>query len=93
MEAAGVDGKAFNIGSGESWTAREAAERIARSLDCEFITPNLTGRHRAGDIRHCFADISLAREELGYEPQIALEKGLADLASWIESQQSTASAA
>ena len=44
----------------------------------------MTGEYRVGDIRHCFADIALARERLGYEPQVALEDGLVELAAWLE---------
>jgi dTDP-L-rhamnose 4-epimerase len=37
-----------------------------------------------GDIRHCIADISRAREALGYEPEVSLEAGLLDLVAWIK---------
>ena len=50
------------------------------------IEPELTGEYRAGDIRHCFADIALARETLGYEPQVALSDGMGELAAWLEGQ-------
>lgn len=46
--------------------------------------PELIGAARVGDIRHCFADVSLARELLGFEPQVALEDGLAELVEWLE---------
>jgi dTDP-L-rhamnose 4-epimerase len=46
----------------------------------------VTGKYRAGDIRHCFADITLARELLGYEPRVPLEAGMAELAAWLETQ-------
>jgi dTDP-L-rhamnose 4-epimerase len=39
-----------------------------------------------GDIRHCFADISLAREVLQYEPQVELSEGLRELSQWLEGQ-------
>lgn len=48
----------------------------------------LTGRYRPGDIRHCFADISLARRVLGYEPRVSLSEGLAELGAWLENQVS-----
>jgi dTDP-L-rhamnose 4-epimerase len=38
---------------------------------------------RAGDIRHCFADISKARTLLGFEPQHRLEDSLDELVGWI----------
>ena len=45
------------------------------------MRPEVTGQYRVGDIRHCFADITLAREMLGYRPRVSLEEGLVDLAS------------
>jgi dTDP-L-rhamnose 4-epimerase len=48
--------------------------------------PEVTGKFRAGDIRHCFADIAKARRLLGYEPQVELEDGMRELAGWLETQ-------
>lgn len=39
-----------------------------------------------GDIRHCFADITHAREVLGYDPQVTFEQGLSELAGWLQGQ-------
>jgi dTDP-L-rhamnose 4-epimerase len=39
-----------------------------------------------GDVRHCFADISLAGRVLNFEPRVRLEDGLAELVKWLESQ-------
>jgi dTDP-L-rhamnose 4-epimerase len=86
LEAPGAPGQAFNIGSGQSSTVREIANRLASVLDAEDIEPEITGSYRVGDIRHCFADISRARQALGYEPQIALEAGLMELADWLSGQ-------
>ncbi|MFB3881413.1 MAG: NAD-dependent epimerase/dehydratase family protein [Armatimonadota bacterium] len=51
------------------------------------LAPSLPGQHRAGDIRHCFADVTSARELLGFEAQVSLEQGLAELAPWLAGQQ------
>ena len=59
---------------------------MAKTLDREDIAPEITGKYRAGDIRHCFADITLAREVLGYAPQVSLEDGLKEIAVWLEGQ-------
>jgi dTDP-L-rhamnose 4-epimerase len=67
-------------------TVKEVAERTIRAIGRGDLQPELTGRYRFGDIRHCFADISLAREILGWEPQVSLEQGLTDLAGWLEGQ-------
>jgi dTDP-L-rhamnose 4-epimerase len=86
LERESAAGCAVNVGSGESITVREIAERLARVTDRTEVRPQVTGKYRVGDIRHCFADISLAREVLGYEPQIALDDGMAELADWLEGQ-------
>lgn len=78
--------RSFNIGSGRAYTVREVAERIARVLGKERITPEITGKYRVGDIRHCYADISLARDILGYEPRVTMQEGLAEMAEWLEGQ-------
>jgi dTDP-L-rhamnose 4-epimerase len=79
----------FNIGSGRSYTILEIAERIAKVLGKEYLKPEITGKYRVGDIRHCFADISSARVTLGYEPEVDLESGLEELAAWLEGQVAT----
>jgi len=86
LETKEADGQAFNISSGEAVTIKEVALQVIRSLGCGTMEPELTGRYRAGDIRHCFADISRARDILGWSPQISLERGIEDLASWLEGQ-------
>jgi nucleoside-diphosphate-sugar epimerase len=48
---------------------------------------------RAGDIRHCFADIALARQVLGYEPAVTLEDGLTELAEWLSDRKAEERAA
>jgi dTDP-L-rhamnose 4-epimerase len=82
-EAAGY---AINVGSGESIMVREIAERLARVTGRFDVEPEVTGEYRVGDIRHCFADIGLAREVLGYEPKVTLDDGMAELAEWLEGQ-------
>jgi dTDP-L-rhamnose 4-epimerase len=44
------------------------------------------GKYRAGDIRHCFADISRSRIELGFEPRMDWREGLEELAGWLAGQ-------
>jgi dTDP-L-rhamnose 4-epimerase len=76
----------FNIGSGCSYSIRELAIRMAAVMGKGYLQPEITGKYRVGDIRHCFADIERAREVLGYEPRVALEDGLRELAEWVEGQ-------
>jgi dTDP-L-rhamnose 4-epimerase len=83
LEAPGAAGHAINIGSGLSQTVREVAERLARTLGQSQLMPEATGRFRIGDIRHCFADLTLARDLLGYQPRIEFESGMLELAEWL----------
>jgi dTDP-L-rhamnose 4-epimerase len=86
LESPAAAGEVFNIGSGEPRTVRDIASRLARLLGKEELQPEITGKYRVGDIRHCYADIGKARKMLGYEPQVRLDDGLAELAAWLESQ-------
>lgn len=83
LDAPGAVGRALNIGSGQSRSVREVARALSRALGRGDIEPEITGKHRVGDIRHCFADISAARAALGYRPRVTLEEGLAELAEWL----------
>jgi dTDP-L-rhamnose 4-epimerase len=79
-------GKALNLGSGRAVSVREVASTLARVLGSD-LEPVVTGRCRVGDIRNCYADISLAREVLGYEPRVAFEEGMEELVAWLEGQE------
>lgn len=86
LESPDAPGEVFNIGSGRRYSIREITERISRVLGREEVQPCITGKYRAGDIRHCFADITRARDILGYEPSVSLEDGLDELADWLQGQ-------
>jgi dTDP-L-rhamnose 4-epimerase len=84
-KAPDVAGQCFNVGSGRNYTVLEVGQRLAEVLG-RNIKPEVTGKYRIGDIRHCFADITLTREMLGYEPKMLLEDSLIELAQWLEGQ-------
>ncbi len=86
MERAEANGHVINIGSGKPISIRDVAEILARSLGREF-EPVITHKYRAGDIRHCYADLSRARKLLGYEPQVSHAEGFLELAEWLASQE------
>ncbi len=85
LDSPAADGRVLNVGSGSSVTVLELAERLAAVMGVD-VRPEATGRYRVGDIRHCFADIALARELLGYEPQVTLEQGVPELVDWLAGQ-------
>lgn len=84
-------GKAFNVGSGQAVTVREVARTLASVMGSE-VEPEVTGKYRVGDIRNCYAEISLAREVLGYEPRVAFRAGMEELVGWLREQERPESA-
>jgi dTDP-L-rhamnose 4-epimerase len=86
LERPGIAGQVFNIGSGSHYSVRYIAEKLAGILGKQSLGADISGRFRVGDIRHCFADIRLARELLGYTPTIQLEDGLMEMAEWLSDQ-------
>ncbi len=86
LESPGARGETFNVGSGRPYTFWTVTDRLAAITRRQDLSPEVTGTSRVGDIRHCIADISRAREVLGYEPKVSLEAGLLDLVAWIEAE-------
>ena len=86
MESPQSDDQVINVGCGTPISIRQVAEILARSLKKD-VQPVITEKYRAGDIRHCYADITRARTLLGYEPQITHEEGFRELAEWLSEQE------
>jgi dTDP-L-rhamnose 4-epimerase len=83
MECPAAAGHVINIGSGHVYTIAGVAEMLAAAMGVPHVRPQILGKARSGDIRHCFADIGKARALLGYAPQRILEDSLDELAAWI----------
>jgi dTDP-L-rhamnose 4-epimerase len=83
LEEDGADGLAVNIGSGRSVTVLDLARQLGAVAGRE-LEPEITGESRVGDIRHCFADVRLGREALGYAAEVDLDSGISELAAWLE---------
>jgi dTDP-L-rhamnose 4-epimerase len=86
LETPEAAGKVFNVGSGNNYTISEIADRLAQVLGKDHLKAQITGKYRVGDIRHCYSDISLANEVLGFYPQVEFNSGLLELAEWLEGQ-------
>ena len=86
LEAPEAADEVFNVGSGRAYPIAEVADRMACALGKPHLRPEITGKYRAGDIRHCFADISKARRLLGYAPARDLEGELGAMAAWLGGQ-------
>ena len=80
-----IDHGVYNIGSGNPISILEVAEKLIALF--KFTgEPTITQTARPGDIRHCFADISRAAEELGYFPKANFDESLRELIAWVSSQ-------
>jgi UDP-glucose 4-epimerase len=79
----GIGGKVFNVGAGKQTTLNGLCAAIGKITGREFSAEHQPAR--AGDIVHSCADISRARAELGWEPKIGVEDGLAILIASLES--------
>jgi dTDP-L-rhamnose 4-epimerase len=85
LENKKADYEMFNVGSGKPTSVLQIAETFAK-LYGKKIKPEIKNKFRAGDIRHCFADITKIKK-LGYKPTVAFERGMADLVAWGRAQE------
>jgi UDP-glucose 4-epimerase len=79
-EASGVSGRVYNVGTGRSITLLDLVAALNRLLGTD-LAPAF-GPTRAGDVRYSRADISRARRDLGYDPAVSFEDGLAETLRW-----------
>ena len=89
-EAPSVSGKVFNVGVGGRVSLNEVVRALGKisgkTLETKYEPP------RDGDIRDSQADITQARELLGYEPQVSFEEGLSRTYEWYRATQTRAPA-
>ncbi|MBI3650446.1 MAG: NAD-dependent epimerase/dehydratase family protein [Acidobacteria bacterium] len=88
LQAEAADYQAINVGTGRATSIKQVAHLLAEGLG-KALEPEIVGKYREGDIRHCVADISRARKLLGYEPKISLEQGIPELLEWVRGQHAT----
>jgi len=81
MESNSADYEYFNVGAGRQMTILQIAEILAR-LQNSDVRPEMVGKFRKGDVRHCFADISKIKSKLGFEPGVEFDQGLHELMEW-----------
>jgi len=82
-------GQVFNVACGRRYTINDLAARLSRMLG--FSDPSVHTAPRPGDVRHSLADISRARQQLGYRPQVSFEEGLKRTVAWFRKTRKTAS--
>jgi len=85
LESDRANYSAINIGTGVPTSIREVSRMLAEGLG-KPLQPEIVGKYREGDIRHCVADIGRAKAMLGYEPKISLADGIPELLDWVRDQ-------
>jgi dTDP-L-rhamnose 4-epimerase len=81
MSSEEANQEVFNVGTGSPVTILDIAH-ILMKLCGKDLVPQTTNKYRAGDVRHCYPDISKIKSKLGYEPNITLEAGMTELIEW-----------
>jgi dTDP-L-rhamnose 4-epimerase len=82
LEHSNADYQAINIGTGNPITIKNLAETLTEIYGKPNLQPYVSNQYRKGDIRHCYADITKAQKLLNFKPNVTLEDGLTELASW-----------
>jgi len=72
------------LGRGKPGSILEVAKTLIKIFG-KSLTPDVIGKFRNGDIRHCYADTSKI-SALGFEPELSIEEGLTDLVAWGDQQ-------
>jgi len=88
MEKSGADYEAVNVGSGKPTSIEEVAEVLLKLYGSK-LRPKVERKFRAGDVRHCSADLTKIRKLLGYEPAARFEDGMRELVAWGQSVKAT----
>jgi dTDP-L-rhamnose 4-epimerase len=83
LERGEADYLPVNIGTGNSISISDISKMLIE-LYGKNLQPVISQEFRTGDIRHCYPDISRAKELLGFKPEIQLKDGLAELVKWAQ---------
>ena len=85
LETPEATNQAFNVGFGKPITVNTVAKTLRKNFNSK-VKINCNGNYRIGDIRHNYADISLANNVLGYSPQVSFDVGIERFCKWVNTQ-------
>jgi len=86
IEKSEAVGRSFNIGSGIATDVFTIAKTLVANYHIN-VPIKITGNYRIGDIRHNYADISLAHDLLGFKPKWSFEDGIHEFCKWVDNQE------
>lgn len=81
-----ANGLAFNVGTGVTTDVITVAKTLMEKYHKQ-VPMRISGNYRLGDIRHNYADISLARKVLGYKPKWTFSDGISEFCKWVDTQE------
>jgi dTDP-glucose 4,6-dehydratase len=84
-ETEGIEGKTFNLGTGQDITISELAHRIIQQVNpsLKLVSDSNRMRPEKSEVYRLISDNSLARELLGWQPEVEIEQGLLKTIAWI----------
>lgn len=86
LEVPEANSHVFNVGTGVATDVLTVANTLCEKYGIK-VPITVSGNYRLGDIRHNFADISLARNILGFEPKWSFADGIAQFCKWVDKQE------
>jgi dTDP-L-rhamnose 4-epimerase len=86
MEVLEANGHVFNVGTGIATDVLTVAQTLCKHYG--IVVPlTVSGNYRLGDIRHNYADITLAKQILGFEPKWTFDAGIKQFTDWVNQQE------
>lgn len=86
MEVSEANGFVFNVGTGIATDVLTVAQTLCKHYGIE-VPLTVSGNYRMGDIRHNFADITLAKKILGFNPKWTFDAGIKQFTEWVNRQE------
>ena len=86
LEVPEANGHVFNVGTGVATDVLTVANTLCEKYGIE-VPVTVSGNYRLGDIRHNYADITLARNILGFEPKWSFSQGIEQFTTWVNQQE------
>lgn len=86
LEVPEANGHVFNVGTGVATDVLTVANTLCEKYGIK-VPVSVSGNYRLGDIRHNFADITAARQILGFKPKWSFSDGIEQFTKWVNKQQ------
>lgn len=86
MEVSEANGHVFNIGTGIATDVLTVAQTLCKHYGID-VPLDVTGNYRLGDIRHNYADITFAKQILGFIPKWTFDAGIKQFTEWVNRQE------